>query len=52
LDLFITYEYGYTFKAVLTNKIQTAAKVVAFHNGSIFAELKSNNVLSYVLTRT
>jgi hypothetical protein len=57
LDLFIPYEYGYTFKVVLTNKELTAAKVVAFHNGrgsqeGIFAELKSQNALSYVPTRT
>jgi hypothetical protein len=57
LDLFIPYEYGYAFKVVLTNKTLTAAKVVAFHNGrgsqeGIFAELKSQNALSYVPTRT
>ncbi len=57
LDLFIPYEYGYAFKVVLTNKKLTAAKVVAFHNGrgsqeGIFAELKSQNALSYVPTRT
>jgi hypothetical protein len=56
-DLFIPYEFGYTFKVVLTNKALTAAKVVAFHNGrgsqeGIFAELKSHNALSYVPTRT
>ncbi|MBL3600661.1 MAG: transposase, partial [gamma proteobacterium endosymbiont of Lamellibrachia anaximandri] len=57
LDLFIPYEYGYTFKVVLTNKNLTAGKVVAFHNGrgsqeGIFAELKSHNALGYVPTRT
>jgi hypothetical protein len=57
LDLFIPYEYGYAFKVVLTNKNLTATRVVAFHNGrgsqeGIFAELKSNNALSYVPTRT
>lgn len=57
LDLFIPYEFGYAFKVVLTNKTLTAAKVVAFHNGrgsqeGIFAELKSQNALSYVPTRT
>jgi len=57
LDLFIPYEYGYTFKVVLTNKNLKAAKVVAFHNGrgsqeGIFAELKSQNALGYVPTRT
>ena len=57
LDLFIPYEYGYEFKVVLTNKRLTAAKVVAFHNGrgsqeGIFAELKSQNQMDYVPTRT
>ena len=57
LDLFIPYEYGYTFKVVLTNEKLTAAKVVALHNGrgsqeGLFAELKSQNALSYVPTRT
>jgi hypothetical protein len=57
LDLFIPYEFGHTFKVVLTNKSLTAAKVVAVHNGrgsqeGIFAELKSHNALSYVPTRT
>lgn len=57
LDLFIPYEYGYEFKVILTNKNLTAGKVTAFHNGrgsqeSIFAELKSQNQLAYVPTRT
>jgi hypothetical protein len=57
LDLFIPYEYGYEFKVVLTNKRLTAAKVVALHNGrgsqeGIFAELKSQNQMNYVPTRT
>ena len=57
LDLFIPFEYDYTFKVLLTNKKLTAAKVVAFHNGrgsqeGIFAELKSQNALGYVPTRT
>ena len=57
LDLFIPYEYGYSFKAVLTNKALGAEKAVAFHNGrgnqeSVFAELKSRNQLDYVPVRT
>ncbi|MGC1375518.1 MAG: IS1380 family transposase [Anaerolineales bacterium] len=57
LDLFIPYEYGHTFKVVLTNKGLTAAKAVAFHNGrgaqeGIFGELKSQNQMDYVPTRT
>lgn len=57
LDLFIPYEYGFEFKVVLTNKTLTAAKTVAFHNGrgsqeGLFAELKSQNQMAYVPTRT
>jgi hypothetical protein len=57
LDLFIPYEYGFTFKVVLTNKRLSAAKAVAFHNGrgsqeGIFGELKSQNQMDYVPTRT
>lgn len=57
LDLFIPYEYGYDFKVVLTNKTMTAAKAIAFHNGrgsqeGLFAELKSQNQMAYVPTRT
>lgn len=57
LDLFIPYEYGYAFKVIITNKTLTTAKAVAFHNGrgsqeGLFAELKSQNQLAYVPTRT
>ena len=57
LDLFIPYEYGYEFKVIVTNQPQNAAEVVAFHNGrgaqeGLFAELKSDNQLDYVPTRT
>ncbi len=57
LDLFVPYQYGYEFRAILTNKRLTPAKVLAFHNGrgaqeGIFAELKSDNALAYVPTRT
>ncbi|MGH8654372.1 MAG: transposase [Gammaproteobacteria bacterium] len=49
--------YGYEFKVILTNKLLCARKVLAFHNGrgsqeGIFAELKSDNQLDYVPTRT
>jgi hypothetical protein len=45
---------GYEFKVILTNK---PARVLAFHNGlgsqeGLFAELKSDNQLDYVPTRT
>jgi len=57
LDLFIPQAYGYEFKVILTNKLLRARKVLAFHNGrgsqeGIFAELKSDNQLDYVPTRT
>jgi len=57
LDLFVPYEYGHEFKVIVTNKALTANKVVAFHNGrgsqeGLFAELKSDNQLAYVPSRT
>jgi hypothetical protein len=57
LDLFVPYEYGYEFKVIITNKVDEPAEVVAFHNGrgaqeGLFAELKSDNQLDYVPTRT
>ena len=57
LDLFTPYEYGYEFKVILTNKRLSARKVLMFHQGrgsqeGIFGELKSDNQLDYVPTRT
>ncbi len=57
LDLFVPHDYGYEFKVILTNKPLGARKVLVFHNGrgsqeGIFAELKSDNALGYVPTRT
>ena len=57
LDLFEPYEYGYTFKVIVTNKTLGAEKLVAYHNGrgsqeGLFAELKLQNALAYVPTRT
>lgn len=57
LDLFVPHEYGYDFKVILTNKPLTARKVLQFHNGrgaqeGIFAELKTDNQMDYVPTRT
>jgi hypothetical protein len=57
LDLFTPHQFGYEFKVILTNKSLRARKVLAFHNGrgsqeGIFAELKSDNQLDYVPTRT
>ncbi len=57
LDLFVPYEYGYDFKVIVTNKHLGARKLVQFHNGRggqerIFAELKTDNQIDYVPTRT
>jgi len=57
LDLFRPYEYGYAFKAIVTNKAVGAKKVLAYHNGrgsqeGVFAELKSQAAMDYVPTRT
>ncbi len=57
LDLFIPYEYGYEFKVIVTNKDLSARNVVMFHQGrgaqeGLFAELKSDNQLDYIPTRT
>jgi hypothetical protein len=56
LDLFIPYEYGYDFKAIVTNKRVSARKALAFHNGrgaqeGVFAELKSQAQMDYIPTR-
>jgi len=57
LDLFTPYEYGYSFKVIITNKTLGAGHLMGYHNGrgsqeGLFAELKSHNALSYVPTRT
>ena len=57
LELFVPHDYGYEFKVILTNKPLGARKALVFHNGrgsqeGIFAELKSDNALGYVPTRT
>jgi hypothetical protein len=57
LDLFVPHAYGYEFKVILTNKPVGARKALVFHNGrgsqeGIFAELKSDNALGYIPTRT
>ncbi|MGH8564133.1 MAG: hypothetical protein ACREXW_08595 [Gammaproteobacteria bacterium] len=56
-ELFVPHAYGYEFKVILTNKPVGARKALVFHNGrgsqeGIFAELKSDNALAYVPTRT
>jgi len=57
LDLFTPHQFGYEFKVILSNKRLGARKVLAFHNGrgsqeGLFAELKTDNQLDYVPTRT
>lgn len=57
LDLFLPYDYGYTFKAIITNKPNRARHIVEFHNGRgsqerLFAALKSENQMQYVPTNT
>ncbi|MGH8589400.1 MAG: IS1380 family transposase, partial [Gammaproteobacteria bacterium] len=57
LDLFVPHDYDYVFKVILTNKPLGARKALVFHNGrgsqeGIFAELKSDNALAYIPTRT
>lgn len=57
LDLFVPHEYGFAFKAIVTNKVVGARKIVAYHNGrgaqeGVFAELKSQAAMGYVPTRT
>jgi hypothetical protein len=57
LDLFEPHEYGYEFKAIVTNKTVGARHVVVFHEGrgsqeGILSELKSHCHLDYVPVRT
>jgi hypothetical protein len=57
LDLFVPHEYGHEFKVIVTNKCLSARKVVMFHQGrgaqeGLFAELKSDNQMDYIPTRT
>ncbi len=56
LDLFVPYQYGYDFKAIVTNKRLSVKKALAFHHGrgaqeGVFAELKSHTQMDYVPTR-
>lgn len=56
LDLFQPREYGYDYKVVVTNKKQTMASVVRFHDGrgqqeSVIGELKHEGTLAYVPAR-
>jgi hypothetical protein len=57
LDLFVPLSYNFDFKVVITNRKDSLAKAVLMHEGrgaqeGIFAELKSENALAYVPTKT
>ena len=56
LDLFEPLDYQYEYKVIVTNKIVTAALVLAFHNGrgcqeGIIGEAKSCTALGYIPMR-
>jgi len=53
LDLFTPYQDGYDFQVIVTNKKQSAGKVMNYHRGrgaqeGIFAELKSYAQMDYI----
>jgi len=57
LDLFEPFKTGCDFKVVISNKSLSVPRLIDFHNGrgsqeGIFGELKSDNALAYVPTRT
>jgi hypothetical protein len=56
LELFVPHAQGYEFKAVITNKNDSAKRILLFHNGrgtqeSLFSELKGQCQMDYVPTR-
>jgi hypothetical protein len=56
LDIFYPVEHEFSFKAVITNKTESAAAVLGFHNGrgaqeNVFGELKSMQQMDYIPTR-
>jgi len=56
LDMFVPYQEGYEFKAIVTNKGIKAKKVLMFHNGradqeGVFGELKSQAQMDYIPVR-
>ena len=56
LDLFAPQQYGFEFKAIVTNKQTTMKKVLYFHNGrgsqeNTIGELKSQCNMDYVAVR-
>lgn len=57
LDLFEPFKTGCDFKVIISNKSLSVPRLIDFHNGrgsqeGIFGELKSDNALAYVPTRT
>ena len=57
LDFFEPFKTGCDFKVVISNKSLSVPRLIDFHNGrgsqeGIFGELKSDNALAYVPTRT
>lgn len=57
LDLFVPYEYGFTFKVIITNKTLRPKRVTAYHEGrgaqeGIFGELKSHCHQDYIPVRS
>jgi hypothetical protein len=56
LELFAPHVQGYAFKAVVTNKSDSAKRILLFHNGrgtqeSLFSELKGQCQMDYMPTR-
>jgi hypothetical protein len=56
LELFAPHQQGYEFKAVITNKLGSAKRILLFHNGrgaqeNVFSELKGQCQMDYVPTR-
>ena len=56
LNIFYPVEHEFSYKAVITNKSESAATVLGFHNGrgaqeNVFGELKSMQQMDYIPTR-
>ncbi len=56
LDLFIPYEYGDEFRAIVTNRWASRKKTLMYHNGrwaqeGVFGELKSQSQMAYIAVR-
>jgi hypothetical protein len=56
LDLFVPYEEGFEFKAIVTNKRQGIKSIVLFHQGrgsqeKIFGEMKNGTRIDYLPCR-